>query len=94
MDFLMGILKTMGPRALLGFLPMILVQIGTWLKGKDANNTGSDDVAGDICLAAAPAVEAFAQGNGNAFRKALVAIRAAIDNYLNSVPPGTPLISS
>jgi hypothetical protein len=73
-----------GPKALLMLLPMILIQIGTMLKGKDANNTGSDDAAGNICIAAAPAVEAFATSNEKALRKSLIAVRDTIDGYLGS----------
>jgi len=81
-----GLIKLIGPKALLALLPMILLQIGTMLKGKDDNTTGPDDAAGNICIAAAPAVEAFASSNDKALRKSLVAIRDTIDGYLRSNP--------
>lgn len=85
-----ALLKNLGPKALLGLLPMILLAVGNALKGKDQNNTGADDVAGDICLAAAPAIDAFESGNDTALRKALTAIRSAIDAYLAQPHSSTP----
>lgn len=76
------LLKSLGPKALIGLLPMILTSIGNDLKNKDTNDTGKDDAAGNILIAAGPAIEAWESGNGNALRKALIAIRAAIDKYL------------
>lgn len=81
------ILKSLGPKTLLSFLPMILTMIGNDLKNKDANDTGSDDAAGNILIAAAPAIDAFETGNGTSLRKSLVAVRTAIDNYLKQTDP-------
>ncbi len=63
---------------------MILVKIGTWFKGKDANDTGSDDVIGNLFIAAAPAVEAATSGNETAFKKGLKVTRDIIDGYLKT----------
>ena len=87
MEWIFNILK--GP-ALYGFISLGLTKLGTFLKNKDANTTGSDDAAGDICIALAPAVAALEGNNDKALRKALTVARDTIDNYLHSAPPKTP----
>lgn len=82
------ILKGLSPQMLLMLLPMLMLKIGTWLKDKDQNETGTDDAAGNIIIAAAPAVAAYAEGNEKSFRKFLTAVHTTIGNYLgfNSPP--------
>lgn len=74
-------------------LPMILLSVGTFLKGRDANTTGGDDAVGGILLATAPAVEALQNNNESAVRKAMLAVRNAADAYLNQ-PTSQPASSS
>ena len=81
------LLKSLGPKVLLQFLPLILIKVGNFFKNKDANTTGPDDAFGNILIAAAPAVEAVDEGNEKALRKALKVVRDTIDNYLRpSIP--------
>jgi hypothetical protein len=70
-------------------LPMVLVAVGTFLKGKDSNNTGADDAVGNICLAAAPAAQSLQDNNETGVRKAMQAIRDAADAYLQQSPAPT-----
>lgn len=89
MDFL---LKMLGPETILAFLPMLLLKLGNWLKNKDANNTGTDDVLGNIAIAAAPAIVAYESGNENSLKKALLAVYITLGGYLGYPPP--PGVSS
>ncbi len=70
-------------------LPMVLLTVGTFLRGKDANDTGADDAIGTILVTAAPAIESLQNNNEGGVRKALKATRDAIDAYLNSAPATT-----
>lgn len=79
MDFL---LKTLSPKILLSLLPMILIKVGNWFKGKDANDTGADDAFGNVLIALAPALDAVDDGNEKALKKALRIVRDTIDGYL------------
>lgn len=83
------LIKQMGPKALLAVLPMILIMIGNWLKGKDANTVGMDDAFGNVLISAAPAIEAFETGNENAFKKGLKATYVTLGNYLGYPPPSS-----
>lgn len=83
MDF---ILKSLSPKLLLALLPMIALKVGGYFKNKDANNTGSDDAAGNILIALAPALEALDSNNESAFKKSLRIVRDTITNYLDTVP--------
>ena len=67
---------------LLGLLPMILIKIGNYFKGRDANNSGSDDAFGNVLIALAPAIEAIDGNNETALRKALKVAHKTIGNYL------------
>lgn len=78
-------LKFMPVSMLYGVMAMLLMKLGNSMKNKDANNTGSDDAFGNVCIAMAPAVAALEDNNENAKRKALKTVRDTIDNYLN--PP-------
>lgn len=69
------------------FLPMIALKVGSWLKNKDTNETGMDDAAGNILIAAAPALAAIGDGQETAFRKALKVLYTTIGNYLGYPPP-------
>lgn len=80
MDFL---LKTLSPKMLLALLPMILIKVGNWFKGKDANTTGADDAFGNVLIALAPAIEAMEDNNETAFKKALKVVYETLGNYLN-----------
>lgn len=80
------ILKNLPPPMLLMFLPMLLVKLGSWFKNKDAGETGSDDVFGNLLIAAAPAVEAISAGNENALKKSLNAAYIILGNYLGKTP--------
>lgn len=62
----------------------VLLSVGSYLKNRDSNPTGTDDAAGNICNALAPALSSLAVGNDNSFRKALKVVRDTIDGYLNS----------
>lgn len=83
MDWL---IKAMGPKALLALLPFILIKVGNMVKGKDSNETGMDDAFGNVLIAAAPAIEAFEDGNENAFKKALKVTYNTLGNYLGEPP--------
>ena len=77
------VLKFLPVSVLVQFLPMIFIKVGNWFKNKDVNATGSDDVIGNIFIAAAPAVEAATSGgNETALRKSLKIVRDIIDGYL------------
>ncbi len=73
---------------LLMIIPMTLLKCGNFLKNKDTNATGTDDAFGNVLIAVAPAVDAFATGNDKALRKALRAVRQTIDNYLGEEQTG------
>jgi len=79
MEFL---LKAFGPKTWLALLPSILIMIGNYFKGRDANSTGPDDAAGNLFIALAPAIEGLDTSNENAFKKALRTVRDTITNYL------------
>lgn len=79
MDF---ILRTLTPKMLLGLLPMILIKIGNYFKGKDKNETGADDAFGNVLIALAPAVDAIDDGNETAVKKALNVVYTTLGNYL------------
>lgn len=78
------ILKYIPISTLLMFLPMLFIKIGNYFKSKDTNDTGTDDVIGNIFIAAAPAVEAATNpaNNKTALRKSLKSVRDIIDGYL------------
>lgn len=76
------VLKYLPVQMLYGVIAMLLVRLGNYLKGKDANDTGKDDALGNVCIAMAPAVAAFEDSNENTLRKTLKAVRDTIDNYL------------
>lgn len=63
-------------------VPMMLVSLGNYMKNRDSNAVGSDDAFGNVLIAVAPAVDAFAHGNESALKKALRAVRTTINNYL------------
>jgi len=63
-------------------LPMVLLTVGTFLRGKDADDKGADDAIGKILIAAAPAVESLQNNNESGVRKALTAVRDVINSYL------------
>ena len=65
------------------FLPMMLLTLGNYFKNKDKNDTGTDDAAGNLLIALAPALSALETGSDSAFRKALAAARDTINNYLD-----------
>jgi hypothetical protein len=67
-------------------LPLILPGAGAYLKSRDSNTTGADDAFGNVLIAAAPAVEGLQDGDESKVRKALIAIRDGIDNYLKLTP--------
>ena len=67
---------------LLMMLPMMLIQLGGYLKNKDKDNVGTDDAFANVLIAVAPAIDAYANSNENALKKALRAVRTTIDNYL------------
>jgi hypothetical protein len=68
-------------------LPIMLIQLGNFLKKKDTDAIGRDDAVGNILIALAPAIDAFSSGNESAVKKALRAARIAIDNYLGEETP-------
>ena len=79
MEFL---LKSLSPKLLLGLLPMVLVKVGNYFKGRDVNETGSDDAFGNVLIALAPAVDALDDGNDTAFRKGLEIVHSTLGRYL------------
>lgn len=78
------IIKSLPVSALYSVIALLLVKLGNFLKGKDANDAGPDDVAGSICIALAPAIAALEGNNDNALRKALRVARDTIDSYLKT----------
>lgn len=81
MEFVLQFLKG---SALYTIISFGLTKLGNELRNKDANSTGSDDVAGTICLSLAPAIAALEGNNDKALRKALTVARDTIDAYLKS----------
>lgn len=84
MDFL---LKALPVSALYGVIAMLLIKLGNGLKNKDADSAGADDLAGNVCLALAPAIAALEGSRDPAERKALRVARDAIDGYLKQTAP-------
>ncbi len=78
------VLKGISPQMLLVFLPLLLTKLSNFLRDKDANSTGADDVAAKLILDFIPAIDALTDKTAgeNAFKKSLKAIRTTIDNYL------------
>lgn len=75
---------------LVSLLPVILPLAGSFLKGRDTNTTGGDDVFGDILIATSPVVSDLisSKDNPGKVRKAVVAIRSICDSYLAlNTPP-------
>lgn len=81
-----SILKFLPVSALYGVIALGLIKLGNALKNKDANTSGSDDIAGDVCLSLAPVIAGLEDSHDNALRKTLKAARDAIDNYLKILP--------
>jgi hypothetical protein len=46
--------KTVMGKWYLSILPMVLLTVGTFLRGKDADDKGPDDAIGKVLIAAAP----------------------------------------
>lgn len=78
----MNIFKFLSPAALLALLPMILTMVGTSIKNKDDNSTGSDDAFGNVLIAFAPVAAAFQSKDDLKLKKALEAIYVTLGNYL------------
>ena len=55
---------------------------GVILKNKDTNNTGSDDMAGNLLTVGAQALASYSAGDEKGFRGALKTIRDSIDAFL------------
>lgn len=70
-------------------LPMVLLMVGTFLRGRDSDDKGADDVVGQILIAAAPAVESLQSSNESGVRKALTAVRDVINGYLGTPTPAS-----
>lgn len=70
-------------------LPMIMLVVGSFLRSKDADTKGADDVIGQILITAAPAVESLQNENESGVRKALTAVRDVIDGYLATSAPAS-----
>jgi hypothetical protein len=83
----MDFLKMFGGGALDLLVPGILTTIGTKLKNKDANNTGADDVGGNVCIAMAPVVPAIIHGNVKTQRQVVDNAIAALQAYKDALPP-------
>lgn len=83
----MNILKYIPVGMLYGILGEGIARLGSYIRGKDANDTGSDDAFGNVLLSLAPAVSSWEDSNENAKRKALKAARDTIDNYLRQPAP-------
>jgi len=79
MEWIFNLLK--GP-ALYGFVALGLTKLGTWLKNKDTNTTGTDDFGGDLCIKLAPVIAALEDNHDTALKKALKTVRDLIDSYL------------
>lgn len=63
---------------------------GQLLKSRDKNDTGADDVAGNILVNGATALSAYGSGNETGFRKALRTIADGIYGFLGlpiAAPP-------
>jgi len=81
------ILKYLPLDALYPLIAAGLLRLGTYLKDKDDDGTGTDDAAGNICVAMAPAIAALENNTDNAKRKALTVLRDTIDGYLRGNSP-------
>lgn len=81
-----SILGGFGGGALDILVPGILTTLGTQLKNKDANNTGADDVGGNVCIALAPLVPAIVHGNVKTQRQVVDSAIAALQSYRDSLP--------
>lgn len=80
------IIKALPVSALYGVIAMLLIKLGNALKNKDADTKGADDVAGDVCIALAPAIAALEGNNDKALKKALKVARDTIEAYLKQSP--------
>ena len=88
------IIKNLPAPVLIALMPLMLGKIGNWFKNKDKNETGADDVMGNVIHAAIPAVAAFAENDGagqeKVIRKSLKAVADTIYRYLGIEPPKVP----
>lgn len=57
---------------------------GIILKNKDTNNTGSDDVAGNLLTVGSQALASYSAGDEKGFRKYLKLIADSINNFLST----------
>lgn len=59
---------------------------GDLLKMQDADNTGSDDMAGSLIKSGSTALMAFVRGDVKGFRKVLRLIADSINTFLDETP--------
>jgi hypothetical protein len=69
-------------RIYFAIMPLIMLSVGSYLKARDSNTTGADDVVGTLLLTASPAIDGLQAGDDSMVRKALKATRDVIDGYL------------
>jgi hypothetical protein len=82
----MDLLKLLSGGALDLLVPGILTTIGTKLKNKDANNTGADDIGGNVCIALGPIVPAIIHGDVRTQRQVVGNAIAALEAYRDALP--------
>lgn len=76
------IIKLLSPSILTLVLPSILLKAGNYFKNKDSNNSGADDVTGNMLIALAPVMMALDDKNETAFKKGVRVVRDTINGYL------------
>lgn len=70
-------------------MPMIMLVVGSFLRGRDKDSKGADDAIGQVLITAAPAIQGLQDGSESTVRKSLKAVRDVIDSYLNQPTTGS-----
>lgn len=66
------------------FATTSMASAGAALKAEDANNTGSDDMAGNLLISGSTALSAFLRGDVKGFRGALKVLADSIYSFLET----------
>lgn len=83
-----SLIKFLPTEMLLTLGQLLLIKVGNSLKNKDDNDTGNDDAAGNVCIAIAPVLPAFASSTSESLRKKVMkSAYIAFGNYLGYPPP-------
>lgn len=67
-------------------LTFALPGAGAYLKQRDSNSTGADDVIGNILITLSPALDDLQNGSESKINKVLKTVRDQIDTYLTQNP--------